>query len=139
MKKWIAALLAVLVPLSATPTVWAGTLPGGENESALVMVENMEDVSITETFFPDEGFRQVLKEEFDKNGDNVLSKDERNAVTALDVQKQRVASLKGIEYFPPFESAQCAAVPVDGTGSVEKHGTGSRFFEQQPAFLSHTA
>lgn len=52
MKKWIAALLAVLVPLGATPAVWAGTLPGGENESALVMVENMEDVSITETFFP---------------------------------------------------------------------------------------
>lgn len=46
----------VLVPLGATPAVWAGTLPGGENESALVMVENMEDVSITETFFPDEGF-----------------------------------------------------------------------------------
>lgn len=66
MKKWIAALLAVLVPLSATPAVWADTLPGGENESALVMVENVEDVAITETFFPDEGFRQVLKEEFDK-------------------------------------------------------------------------
>ena len=122
MKKWIAALLAVLVPLGATPTVWAGTLPGGENESALVMVENMEDVSITETFFPDEGFRQVLKEEFDKNSDNVLSKDERNAVTALDVQKQRVASLKGIEYFPHLKvlNAQlCRLTELDLSKNTE--------------------
>ena len=100
MKKWMALLLAAPVPLGATPAVWAGTLPDGETESALVMVENGEDVAITETFFPDEGFRRVVKDEFDKNGDNVLSKDERNAVTALDVQEQRVASLTGIEYFP---------------------------------------
>lgn len=64
----------------------------------------------------------MLKEEFDKNGDNVLSKDERNAVTALDVQKQRVASLKGIEYFPHLKvlNAQlCRLTELDLSKNTE--------------------
>lgn len=103
MKKWIAAWLAVLVPLSATPAVWADTLPGGENESALVMVEKNGDVAITQDNFPDDTFRQMVKDEFDTNGDNVLSQGERDAVTALDVQEGPVASLKGVEVFPHLQ------------------------------------
>ena len=122
MKKWIAAWLAVLVPLSATPAVWADTLPGGENESALVMVEKNGDVAITQDNFPDDTFRQMVKDEFDTNGDNVLSQGERDAVTALDVQEGPVASLKGVEVFPHLQvlNAQlCRLTELDLSQNTE--------------------
>lgn len=122
MKKWIAAWLAVLVPLSATPAVWADTLPGGENESAFVMVEKNGDVAITQDNFPDDTFRQMVKDEFDTNGDNVLSQGERDAVTALDVQEGPVASLKGVEVFPHLQvlNAQlCRLTELDLSQNTE--------------------
>lgn len=110
------------MPLSATPAVWADTLPGGENESALVMVEKNGDVAITQDNFPDDTFRQMVKDEFDTNGDNVLSQGERDAVTALDVQEGPVASLKGVEVFPHLQvlNAQlCRLTELDLSQNTE--------------------
>lgn len=53
------------------------------------------------TYFPDANFREVLKtKEYDKSGDGQLSKEERQAITTLDVSGCDIKDLSGIEYFP---------------------------------------
>ena len=66
-----------------------------------------EDISIDEAHFPDECFRGWLKYE-DKNNDGILSWEERQNVTSLQVNQSAIVSLKGIEYFPNLELLNCA-------------------------------
>ncbi len=64
------------------------------------------DVAIDETNFPDDNFRQYVKDNFDNNKDNSLSAGEIAAVKALDI-KQNLGLLKditGIAFFTELES-----------------------------------
>ena len=64
------------------------------------------DVAIDETNFPDDNFRQYVKDNFDNNKDNSLSAGEIAAVKALD-RKQNLGLLKditGIVFFTELES-----------------------------------
>ena len=64
------------------------------------------DVAIDETNFPDDNFRQYVKDNFDNNKDNSLSAGEIAAVKALD-RKQNLGLLKditGIAFFTELES-----------------------------------
>ena len=70
-------------------------------------VASGEDMSIDEAHFPDECFRGWLKYE-DKNNDGILSWEERQNVTSLQVNQSAIVSLKGIEYFPNLELLNCA-------------------------------
>ncbi|WP_138159302.1 S-layer homology domain-containing protein [Peptoniphilus catoniae] len=90
-RKWqfIFALLMVLTCLSLNgSSVYAA--PG--------------DVPINETNFPDEFFRGYVKYNFDKNGDDILSQAECDAVTEINrggwkSWRLYIKSLKGVEYF----------------------------------------
>ena len=62
------------------------------------------DVAIDETNFPDADFRQYVKENFDKDSNEVLSADEIADVKSINVTKQSITSVKGIEHFTALES-----------------------------------
>lgn len=68
-------------------------------------------IPITTTYFPDEGFRKYVYSNFDKNADHVLSEDEINEVTHINIWSpyghSTIASLKGIEYFNRIEYLWC--------------------------------
>ena len=57
--------------------------------------------------FPDETFRKYL-EQFDTDDDTFLSTTERNAVTAIDVNKKGITTLEGIEHFSKLETLFCS-------------------------------
>ena len=66
------------------------------------------DVNINETNFPDTNFRQYVKDEFDKDGNEVLSADEIAAAKEISVEGNPITSFKGIEYFTALTSLECS-------------------------------
>lgn len=91
-KRMICALLAVLLCVSLLPV------------SALAA----EDVKINKTNFPDPIFREYVSSEFDKDGNGVLSQQERKNVYEIMVYMLGVSSLTGIEHFPYLRNLCCA-------------------------------
>lgn len=91
-KKFLSALLLCCMVLTLLPTA---ALADG-------------DVAINEANFPDENFRQYVKDNFDTNKDDTLSADEIAAVQNIDVTGQSITSLKGIAYFTALESLDCS-------------------------------
>ncbi len=68
--------------------------------------QNGEDVALNETNFPDYVFLNYVKQ-FDTDSDDVLSADERDAVTKIDVYYKNIKDLTGIEYFPKLKRLDC--------------------------------
>ena len=64
-------------------------------------------VSIDETNFPDQIFREYVQSEFD-DGDCELSESELKNVTCIDVNGKGITSLKGIEYFSALSYLNCS-------------------------------
>ena len=64
------------------------------------------DVAINPTNFPDENFRDAVRV-YDTNGDEVLSKAERDIVTNLHCERRGIKSVKGIEYFTEIQGLWC--------------------------------
>ena len=67
-----------------------------------------EDVAIDATNFPDENFRTYVSTNFDTNKDGVLQSSEAKVVTAINVSKKDISSVKGVEYFTELTELQCA-------------------------------
>ena len=67
-----------------------------------------DDVVIDETNFPDEGFREYVKKEFDTSKDNFLSAAEIAAADRIFVTGKPITSIKGIEYFTALTSLRCS-------------------------------
>ena len=67
-----------------------------------------EGVKINESYFPDAKFRQYIADNFDKDGDGVLSAEEITAVTEIDVHNKGISDLTGIEYFENLECLDCS-------------------------------
>ncbi|MBO4580217.1 MAG: S-layer homology domain-containing protein [Clostridiales bacterium] len=69
----------------------------------IVELKNITDktvvAKINSTNFPDAVFRDFVDSKYDVRNDGVLTKDEINAVTQIDVSSKNISSLKGIEYF----------------------------------------
>ena len=65
---------------------------------------NFGDVEINEENFPDAIFRQFVSENYDKDGDNVITKDELASIIEIDASNKGISDLKGIEYFTALES-----------------------------------
>lgn len=63
-------------------------------------------VTIDETNFPDEVFRNYVIENFSSNG-NTLSEAECEAVIVIEVPDSGITDLKGIEYFPKLKLLYC--------------------------------
>ncbi len=66
-----------------------------------------ESVEINETNFPDDNFRQYITENFDTDGDGVLSKEEIEAVTEIYVNKKGISDLSGLKYFINLRALYC--------------------------------
>jgi hypothetical protein len=66
-----------------------------------------EGVEINKTNFPDEIFRKYVADNFDKDGDGVLSAEEIAAVTELNVRYLDIYDLTGIQYFKNLETMYC--------------------------------
>ncbi|MCR5346749.1 MAG: hypothetical protein K6E38_03150 [Fretibacterium sp.] len=82
--------------------------------TALVPIRAWSDVKIDAKHFPDEKFRQWVKEEVAKGGD-VLTDKQAAAVKELDVSfygLYDISSLKGIEYFTALTSLRCDGNPI---------------------------
>ena len=81
--------------------------------------ETTEEIPIDASNFPDEAFREYLLNakfyestiKFDKDGNSAFSKEERNAITSINLSKgyngQKVAKLDGIEHFPNLKTLNC--------------------------------
>ena len=66
------------------------------------------DVNINETNFPDTNFRQYVKDEFDKDGNEVLSADEIAAADTIFVTWKPITSIEGIAYFTALTKLMCS-------------------------------
>ena len=68
---------------------------------------SVEDVAIDATNFPDETFRTYIQENFDTTADGILSKEEREQVTKIDVRSKGISDLTGVEYFTALQWLSC--------------------------------
>lgn len=68
-----------------------------------------EDVgfAIDEQHFPDENFRTYIQSTIDKDKNGYLSVSERQNVTSININREGIARVKGIEYFPNLEQLNC--------------------------------
>ena len=64
----------------------------------MLKVKAIADVEINSTNFPDVGFRNAVKNKFDKNKDGVLNVDEIRTAYKLDASNCKIKSVKGINY-----------------------------------------
>lgn len=67
--------------------------------------------------FPDEQFGDYIFANFDSNKDGVLSAEECDAVTSINVSTDTVATVEGIEFFPNLQILDCYA--TNGTGLLK--------------------
>jgi hypothetical protein len=66
------------------------------------------DIAITAANFPDDNFRNQISVSYDTNHDGVLTTEEIQSVTAINVTNKHISSLKGIEHFTALENLQCS-------------------------------
>ena len=72
----------------------------------LPMLANAVDVRISEKTFPDSNFRNwVLSQDY--GADGVLTNEELENVTSLDISRLEIHDLKGIEYFTALKNLNC--------------------------------
>ncbi len=104
-KKWLSLVLTVLL----VSACFTGTL----------LVRAAEDVAIDESHFPDAGFRQIVAEKCDKDGDGILSDSERSSITRMMLpawqeevlgEDTSITSLEGIQYFYNLQNLYCADI-----------------------------
>ena len=67
------------------------------------------DVAIDEAHFPNENFRNYVKENFDTDKDGNLSQVERDHVKVIDVHYSNIGNLKGIEHFKNLTKLDCSS------------------------------
>lgn len=70
------------------------------------------EVAINATNFPDPAFLEFVKQ-YDKNGNDVLSEEERNLLHILDVRNSGIKELKGIELFPYLYTLKCSKLGLE--------------------------
>ena len=64
-------------------------------------------VAIDAKNFPDENFRTYVQENIDRTADGILSKNEREQVTMIDVLYKEISDLTGVEYFTALQWLNC--------------------------------
>ena len=64
-------------------------------------------VEINETTFPDAKFRSFVKENLDKNKDDILDAMEIAAVKMIEANKMGIKSLEGVGFFTALETLKC--------------------------------
>ena len=89
----------------------------GLHDTCLGLIYLMDEVSgdivIDSSNFPDEYFRELVSQEYDKNKDGSLSEEEIRAVTMLGMPDTLCGSLKGIEFFSELEYLECTSLNLE--------------------------
>ena len=121
MKRLLALLLCLVIALSLIPAAAAEDIKIVEIEEEPIAVIDPEaeaaetaavngSVTINAANFPDDNFRSYVSDNFDANGDGVLSASEiANAVSMYYCCDLDILSLKGIEYFTALEKLDCSS------------------------------
>lgn len=112
----LSAALAVCMMLSVLPVGAFAAEPGAEEQengaSAQAEEEFVqpESVEINSTNFQDTDFQNYVKQ-YDKDGNDSLSLEERNKVTTIELPDDSYCpTMKGIEYFPELVTLKCSDV-----------------------------
>lgn len=110
----LSAALAVCMMLSVLPVGAFAAEPGAEEQengaSAQAEEEFVqpESVEINSTNFQDTDFQTYVKQ-YDKDGNDSLSLEERNKVTTIELPDDSYCpTMKGIEYFPELVTLKCS-------------------------------
>lgn len=112
----LSAALAVCMMLSVLPVGAFAAEPGAEEQengaSAQADPVDSEFVEINKTNFPDQAFREYVKDKIDKEDttgqkDGQLSQAERDAVTEININNQNCTNLTGIAYFANLKKLYC--------------------------------
>lgn len=74
------------------------------NEGTVIVAEKL---TFTEKFFPDEIFREYLKDTFDKDGDGYLSNGELQDIINIDISNKGIKSLEGVSRFTYLKNLNC--------------------------------
>lgn len=90
----------------ATDAETTFTMPAANVEIAAEFTAKPEEVADVFTKITDPAFKAYC-EQFDTDGDGILSLAEAGAVTSIDVSGQDIASLAGIEYFTALTELIC--------------------------------
>ena len=106
-KKFAAMSAALLISASTM-----GYLPQGSIKISNVIAnaaeeEKITSVEINEANFPDENFREYVKENFDTDGDVVLSVKELDNVHTININNKNIADLTGLEHFTALTGLYC--------------------------------
>ncbi|MBQ7193606.1 MAG: putative Ig domain-containing protein, partial [Synergistaceae bacterium] len=73
----------------------------------VVITTPVADVAVNAANFPDDTFREYVSNNFDRNGNGVLSHDEIVSASWINVEDSRISSLQGIEYLVNVQSLNC--------------------------------
>mgnify|MGYP000310283864 FL=1 len=110
----LSAALAVCMMLSVLPVGAFAAEPGAaepENGASAQAEEEFvqpESVEINSTNFQDTDFQTYVKQ-YDKDGNDSLSLEERNKVTTIELPDDSYCpTMKGIEYFPELVTLKCS-------------------------------
>ena len=110
----LSAALAVCMMASTLPVSAFAAQPGAEEQengaSAQAEEEFVqpESVEINSTNFQDTDFQNYVKQ-YDKDGNDSLSLEERNKVTTIELPDDSYCpTMKGIEYFPELVTLKCS-------------------------------
>ena len=110
----LSAALAVCMMLSALPVGAFAAEPGAEEQENGASAQAEEEfvqpasVEINSTNFQDTDFQNYVKQ-YDKDGNDSLSLEERNKVTTIELPDDSYCpTMKGIEYFPELVTLKCS-------------------------------
>ena len=118
----LSAALAVCMMLSVLPVGAFAAEPGAEEQENGASAQAEEEfvqpksVEINSTNFQDTDFQNYVKQ-YDKDGNDSLSLEERNKVTTIELPDDSYCpTMKGIEYFPELVTLKC---PNDHVRSLD--------------------
>ena len=114
----LSAALAVCMMLSVLPVGAFAAEPGAEEQENGASAQAEEEfvqpksVEINSTNFQDTDFQNYVKQ-YDKDGNDSLSLEERNKVTTIELPDDSFCpTMKGIEYFPELVTLKCSNTHV---------------------------
>lgn len=114
----LSAALAVCMMLSVLPVGAFAAEPGAEEQENGASAQAEEEfvqpksVEINSTNFQDTDFQNYVKQ-YDKDGNDSLSLEERNKVTTIELPDDSYCpTMKGIEYFPELVTLKCSNTHV---------------------------
>ena len=118
-KQLIRMLLAIAVVISAMTigkySIKADNIAIDEFEC----VSTNGNVPINSTTFPDKSFRNYIGQNFDENGDGVLSINEREKVWEIKCDNSHIKSIKGVGYFDNLIILTCSSNSISSIPSKE--------------------